>query len=123
MQFYNDPEGLSGSYYVAVTTATGEKLRTCDKVIVRTTSTKPKISIYPNPVKRNESTTVSFSGFKDEKMQASTLIVYNINGEKVYVNEHISKTVQLRMNLPAGIYLGNMVTSDNEVYSFKMVIE
>jgi hypothetical protein len=122
-QFYYDSEGLSGTYSVAVTTTTGEKLKTCDKIIVRTTPTKPKISIYPNPVKRNQSTIVSFSGIEKEKIESSRLVVYKISGEKVYTNEHISTTTQLRINLPAGIYIGNVVTSDKEVYSFKVVIE
>jgi hypothetical protein len=122
-QFYNDPDGLSGSYSVAVTTTNGEKLRTCDKVIVRTTPTKSKISVYPNPIKRNESSIISFSGIEKEEIESSTLVVYKMSGEKVYTNEHMSMTTQLRINLPAGIYIGNVVTSDKEVYSFKVVIE
>jgi hypothetical protein len=119
-QFYNDPDGLIGAYSLKVTTTDNQTLYTCSKVL-NVPLTK-KISVFPSPLKMNQSCTVKLTGMSDTELAGSELSVYSIQGILVYHSTKVEKINSLYLPSIDGMYLGNVTTKDGQVFPFKVIV-
>ena len=120
-QFYNDPNGLVGTYSLKVITTSGETLYTCGKTLNIPLNKNAKLSVYPNPVKSSENFTVEISNLNTEDLQGAVLNIYNPLGVLVYSSDNV-KTVNY-INLPKGDqYAGVLVTRSGKIYTYKVIV-
>ncbi|WP_395052853.1 T9SS type A sorting domain-containing protein [Flavobacterium sp.] len=76
-------------------------------------------SIYPNP--NNGNFTLSINNDSFEK---ATLIMYDVLGKKILNQDLFTKeTIIKTHNLSKGVYFAKITTSDNEVFTKKIVVE
>ena len=120
-QFYCDPAGLVGSYFLKVTTTDGKTLYSCPKAF-NTPSTKSVI-VSPNPLKTNQSCTVKVTGFQEEELENAVLSVFDMNGLRVYHSSKVSQSNSMRLPAVPGIYIGHVTTANEAKYVFKVVVE
>jgi len=118
-QFYVDPNGLTGSYSVKLTTTNGNTLYSCPIVLNRS-SVKAQVTTFPNPVKENESFTVQLTGLTDDQLKVSKLSVYNIQGICVYETSVVMNLNQFNLSL-SGAYIGHLTTTGID-YVFKIIV-
>ena len=116
-----DISGLTAGYYeVTVTDANG-----CYVVIdtdLENTSlssvgelTDGEVSVYPNPVKDNA--TINWAG-----NDVDYLTITNMSGQ-VITNENVSMTSTFAVsNLNAGVYMVNLITSNNQKLTKKFIV-
>ena len=119
-QFYNDLDGLIGSYSLQVTTTDGHTLFTCPKVL--DVPLVKKVSIYPSPVRTNQSCTVKLTGMLDVELEGADLTVYSIQGVCVYHTTKVEKLNTIILPPVEGIYLGYVTTSKGEKFPFKVTV-
>ena len=118
-QFYVDPDGLTGSYSLKLTTTNGNTLYSCPIVLNRS-SVKAQVTTFPNPVKENEPCTVQLTGLTDDQLKVSKLSVYNIQGICVYETSVVMNLNQFNLAL-SGAYIGHLTTSGID-YVFKIIV-
>ena len=119
-QFYNDLDGLIGSYSLQVTTTDGQTLFTCSKVL--NVPLKEKISVFPSPLKMNQPCTVELTGMSDTDLAGSELSVYSVQGILVYHSTKVEKLNSIYLPTIDGMYLGNVTTKDGQVFPFKVIV-
>jgi hypothetical protein len=90
-------------YHAALTTAEGEKLRTCPAK--PSTLTLKTLVAYPNPVHSGELLRLD-TGMSDEQLQGAELRIYSVTGTLV-LRQKITggNPVELQLNLPSGVYV------------------
>ncbi len=120
-QFYNDPDGLIGSYSLDLITIDGQHLTTCSKEF--NIPLNKSISVYPNPVSSNSKCTVRMNGFDEEELLGSQLSIFNSFGAKVFYTEDVIKENVLLLQLKNGVYVGYVTTETGSKYSFKILIQ
>ncbi|WP_461643850.1 MBG domain-containing protein [Labilibaculum euxinus] len=120
-QFYNDPDGLVGSYSLDLITIDGQHLTTCSKEF--NIPLNKSISVYPNPISSNGKCTVRMNGFEEDELLGSQLSIFNSFGAKVFYTEDVIKENVLLLQLKNGVYVGNVTTETGSKYSFKILIQ
>ncbi|MDM8161484.1 T9SS type A sorting domain-containing protein, partial [Labilibaculum sp. K2S] len=120
-QFYNDPDGLVGSYSLDLITIDGQHLTTCSKEF--NIPLNKSISVYPNPVSSNGKCTVRMNGFEEDEVLGSQLSIFNSFGAKVFYTEDVIKENVLLLQLKKGVYVGHVTTETGSKYSFKILIQ
>jgi hypothetical protein len=120
-QFYNDPEGLVGTYSVKVTTTDGQTLYTCEKVL--NLASARKVAAYPNPLKKEQECTVQMTGFNNDDFENSELTVFNMQGIRVYHSTNVQKTNYINFKALPGVYVGQFTSADGATHSFKIIVE
>jgi Secretion system C-terminal sorting domain len=87
--------------------------------LATTTFTTNSFSIYPNP--NNGTFTVAINNDSFEK---ATLNMYDVLGKKILNQDLFAKETTIKTdNLAKGVYFAKITTSDNEVFTKKIVIE
>jgi hypothetical protein len=119
-QFYNDLDGLIGSYSLQLKTTDGQTLYTCPKVL--DIPLIKKVSIYPSPVRTNQSCTVKLTGMLDVELEGADLTVYSIQGVCIYHTTKVEKLNTIILPPVVGIYLGYVTTSKGEKFPFKVTV-
>jgi hypothetical protein len=119
-QFYNDLDGLIGSYSLEVTTTDGQTLYTCSKVL--NVPLIKKLSVFPSPLKVNQPCTVKFTGMSDTELEGSELSVYSVQGILVYHSIKVENSNSIYLPAIDGMYLGNVTTKDGQVFPFKVIV-
>ena len=119
-QFYNDPDGLIGAYSLKVTTTDGQTLYTCSKVL--NIALTKKISVFPSPLRMNQSCTVKLTGMSDADLEGSELSVYSMQGILIYHSTKVEKLNSVYLPSIDGMYLGNVTTKDGQVFPFKVIV-
>lgn len=117
-QFYNDPEGISGSYFLDVITNEGELLRTCPQLYEDVDTRNASLSVYPNPVVSDQGVTVRFDQITDLDLEGAILSVYTINGALVHKTDDVNQSNTIF--LPAGSFVGTVNTKAGQQYVFKI---
>jgi hypothetical protein len=121
-QYYNDPNGLVGTYSLKVKTVTGQDLQTCSKVLNIPKAKKVSVSVYPNPMRANQESTVKISGMSDEEMQGAVMSVYNVQGVQVYATRNVVQTNSLTLSGLAGAYVGHIITAKGNDYVYRILL-
>jgi len=119
-QFYNDPDGLIGSYSLKVTTIDGQTLFTCSKVL--NIPVIKKVSVYPSPVKMNQTTTVKVAGMSDAELDGAEMSIYTTQGTCIYHSTKVEKLNSISLPPTVGMYVGRVTTSKGEEFSFKVMV-
>lgn len=98
-QELREPSGLSGTYYLIVTTKWGVEVVSNELVFG---STKSAFTVYPNPVRSGSSVTAKIDG---ELTHGSVITVYDSNGRQLLIKENIGHENRIEVNsLVHGIY-------------------
>ena len=121
-QFYKDPNGLSGTYYAQLKTATGQTVNTCSKALSIKKSAQASVSVYPNPARAGQELTVKLSGFADEELQGAVLTVYSTQGVPVLTSRKVEQENRITLSGTDGVYMGRIATADGQVLTFKVVL-
>lgn len=109
-QYYNDLEGVVGTYSLDVVTKYGDTLHVCGKDFEQLL---PEFSItaYPVPAVANEELTIQVMGLNADQLSHAKLVVYSIDGTIMY--KDFDGLFELNtLTLPIGDYVG-VVTVDN----------
>jgi len=121
-QYYNDPNGLVGSYSLKLKTVAGQELQTCSKVLNIPKAKKVSVSVYPNPMRANQESTVKISGMNDEEMQGAVMSVYNVQGVQVYATRNVVQINSLTLSGLDGAYVGHIITAKGNDYVYRILL-
>ncbi len=119
-QFYNDPNGLVGSYSLKVTTVDGQVLYSCDKYL--NIPLAQKVTAYPSKIVGNQVLTVKVTGMMDEDLEGATLSVYTMQGVRVYRSTEVKVSNSVTLPSIDGMYLGRVITSTGKEFQFKVIV-
>jgi len=121
-QFYNDPAGLVGAYSLKLKTIGGQDLQTCPKILNISKVNKVSVSVYPNPMRANQESTVKISGLSDEELQGAVMSVYNIQGIRVYTTKKVEQLNSLILQNLDGSYVGHIITAKGNDYVYRILL-
>jgi hypothetical protein len=121
-QFYCDPNGLNGSYFVQVITTNGETLKTCPATYYNTGNKKAALTVSPNPVVSGQTFTIEISGVDEDDLRGSVLHVYNILGSKVFTLNKVKVLNHLSINGQYGNYIVHLTTPEGKKLEGKIII-
>jgi copper chaperone CopZ len=119
-QFYNDLDGLIGSYSLRVITTNKDTLYTCSKEL--NIPLIKKLSVFPSPLKVNQPCTVKLTGMSDTELEGSEMSVYSVQGIIVYHSTKVERLNSIYLPAIDGMYLGNVTTKDGQVFPFKVIV-
>jgi len=119
-QFYCDQDGLVGSYSLKLTTTDGQTLFSCPKLL--NIPLAQKISVYPSPVKINESCTVKLAGMQAEDLDGAELSVYSMQGVRIYHSTKVEKVNSIILPPIDGMYVGHVTTAKGKEFLFKIIV-
>ena len=121
-QYYSDPNGLVGAYSVQLHRTNGSEFNTCPKVLNIPLKKKVTVSVYPNPVKVNQTSMVKISGLSDEELYGAVMDIYNIQGMKVYSTVKVEQLNSLNIQNQDGVYMGHVLTANGSDYLFRILL-
>ena len=125
-QFYHEPGGLKGCYYVVLTLASGGTETSCEKCYDNTKlATKDwKLSVYPNPSKQGSNATGILSSNDDVRYDGSlNVTIHNMNGAEVLRMNKVEGQFDVEtIQLAPGIYNVKVVTEEGKIYNEKMIV-
>lgn len=121
-QYYSDPNGLVGTYSLKVTTINGQEYYSCPKVLNTPIKTKVSVSIYPNPVKVNQVSTVKISGLSEAELQGAEMSIYTIQGIEVYSTSEVNELNPVTLPFKDGVYIGRIKTTQGNSYSYQILL-
>ncbi|NEW84754.1 MAG: T9SS type A sorting domain-containing protein, partial [Mariniphaga sp.] len=121
-QFYNDKNGLVGSYSLKVKTIGGQDLYSCPKILNITKAKKVSVGVYPNPMRANQASTVKITGMSDDELQGAVMSVYNIQGIKVYSTQNVQQNNTLILQNLDGSYVGHIITAKGNDYVYRILL-
>jgi hypothetical protein len=121
-QFYNDPEGLSGSYFAKVITTDNDSLQTCPLTIANNNSTLVTMEVYPNPVNGSQNITARINGMTNQELQGSTLTIFNSQGELIYKSDQVSVLNSLNISREDGLHEIQLVTASHKKITWKVIV-
>ncbi|BDX37713.1 hypothetical protein CYCD_10680 [Tenuifilaceae bacterium CYCD] len=121
-QYYCDPSGLSGSYFVQVTTTDGKTLETCPAVYNMVTKKIITLIVYPNPAVSGQTFTVQVNGVSDEDITGATLQIYSIQGLVLYKTSKVEILNHVNLNNLPGNYIVRITTAKGKMVEGKVVL-
>ncbi len=121
-QYYNDPAGLVGTYSLKLVSKTGEEIMTCPKVLNIPKKTKVGVSVYPNPMKAYQHSTVRISGLTIEDLQGAVMTVYNMAGVPVYTTAKVEELTPLTIQNADGIYVVHVITKSGDDLVYRILL-
>jgi hypothetical protein len=89
-------------YHTALTTATGEPLRTCPAP--PEAMAMENLTAYPNPLRSGDVLRLDM-GMDAASLEGAEVFVYSMAGELLLRQKAAGNPVELRLNLPMGIYI------------------
>lgn len=122
-QFYQQTGGLSGTYYVVLTTTEGLVYRSCDTTFVLAqTVSDVRIKVYPVPARPHQTLMVELP-FDELQLSAGYLEVFNSQGMKVYQTNQITEYTSMPAMVVQGVYLVRFTATDGQQYVSKFIVE
>ena len=121
-QFYNDPLGLVGAYSLKLKTVGGQDLQTCPRVLNIPKVKKVSVSVYPNPMRANQESTIKITGISNEELQGAVMSVYNIQGIRVYSTKTVEQINSLTLQNLDGSYVGHIITAKGNDYVYRILL-
>jgi len=119
-QFYQDPDGLTGSYSVELTTVDGQTLSSCSKSF--TGNKQVRVTAYPNPVNAHQYLTVKISGLEVSSLENASLVIFNVSGVEVYHSTKVESLNSVILPGIPGVYIGHIHTVSGNDYQFKVIV-
>jgi len=80
-----------------------------------------KISVYPNPVKANQSCTIKISGMNDQQLEGARMSIYNIQGVRIFYSTKVGKLNVFSIPTKDNLFMGYITTENGRNYMFKVV--
>ncbi len=122
-QFYNDLQGLSGTYHAVVTTVSGQTLEICPVTYnVATIKAMVSLKTYPNPAFPGNTIKIEIEGLSDEQLKGAVLSVFSNRGEKISSSAKVETVNTIASGNNAGIYFVRLATADGNVITQKITI-
>ena len=123
-QFYCDPQGLSGSYYVVTTTTDGATLRTCPVTFyANASSRKAGVKVYPNPAVSGLPFGVEITGVNEQNLSDAVLRIFSNQGILMYETSEVKSHNQVTLNVGTyGVYLIRIISPTGVDLSDKVTI-
>lgn len=123
-QFYQDPYGWVGTYYVKLIAVDGNEFYSCPKVLnIPLRSAKVDISVYPNPLRTNQSCTVDLTSVSKENLLGAVLRVYDFKGVEVYKTSDLEPFTTLSFANVQGVYLIRITMADGSTQTYKLIVK
>jgi len=120
-QFYQEIGGLNGCYSVELRLKAGGRIRSCDRCAYKTPK-ETSLSIYPNPSRQGSSIIVDFTPPK-ETVSIETVEIITPNGQRIATQSVNGKLFEIETaNLPAGMYILKITTTDKQIFNEKIVV-
>jgi hypothetical protein len=108
-QYFTDPDGLNGTYYVRAYYADGSYTETCP-IVIHGVASVSKVYAYPNPLMKGNVLKVH-TGVQEGNAKNSRIIIYNIMGEMVYQGVASGSETEIPTTLRSGKYVLKVVHS------------
>jgi hypothetical protein len=122
-QFYNDIQGLSGTYHAVVTTVSGQTLEICPATYnVATIKAMVALKTYPNPVASGNTINIEIEGLGEEQLKGAVLSVFSNRGEKILSSNKVETVNAITSGNTAGVYFVRLATADGNVITQKITI-
>src|SRR5664280_2068325 len=118
LQYYYQPGGLSGNYYVVVFNKKGE--RGISNKIELPNSYNKSLNIYPNPSNTFKETTIELN-LSDEELIDSHVIIYSVKGVTIQKIENLQKIMTFQLSYQ-GTYIVQLQSKNGEVKETKKII-
>lgn len=118
--YYTNPEGLQGSYFVRAYRTDGTYDQSC-AVTFDTVTRSSIVNIYPTHVERSHYMNVE-SDERGDSYVGGTVELYNLSGGKVYAQRLHSPKSEIAMNIPTGVYIVVVTSSDGKQRKTEKVI-
>jgi len=121
-EYYSDPEGLSGSYFIRAYFADGS-YHESKRLLFGEVSTRSltSVSVYPTVVERSHYINVE-SDEQGDSYIGGMVELYNLSGGKVYAQRLLTPQFQIPVNQPAGVYLLQVSAPDGRRKTEKIVV-
>ncbi|MBP5682707.1 MAG: BspA family leucine-rich repeat surface protein [Bacteroidales bacterium] len=118
-QFYNELDGLNGTYYAIVTDTDGNEFKTCSlEVTKQIVNSAPRVNVFPNPAVAGEQITLQLENI--DISNGVELLIFTSSGSFIKRIENAQHTNYL--TLSKGGYMGYAVY-DGEKIAFKIMVE
>ena len=121
-QFYNDPPGLSGTYYAQLLTKNGDVVVTCPVTINHTGSGRIHVNAYPNPSTNGQSINLNITGLNDDDLSGALLTIINNQGKIIYQDENVKTFNSLNLQGNSGIYFIRITTKEGREFTNKLIL-
>lgn len=107
LQFYCDPNGVSGIYSVEAGTVQGSKVKICGAEFTTeeqavTKSLVKKVEVYPNPATSLHPINVQLVNLSENEIKNANMVIINSIGNKVMQLKDLSE--EFEISLPKGSY-------------------
>jgi len=80
-----------------------------------------KISVYPNPLKANQTCTIKISGMTDQELDGARMSIYNVQGVRIFYTTKVRKLNVLSVPTKDNLFMGYITTESGQNYTFKVV--
>lgn len=118
-QFYNELDGLDGTYYAMVTDIDGNEFKTCPLTVnKKIDSSAPRVNVYPNPATPGEQITLQLENM--DVSRGVSLLIFTSSG--TFVKRIDNAQTSNYLTLSKGGYMGYAVYKGENV-SFKILVE
>ena len=119
-QFYQELGGLKGCYSVELALKGGKKEFSCERCLDKTSKT---LSVYPNPVKQNESVKVVYYQEDNSKSETLSIEMYSMDGKIVFSGQMVEGQYEIPTHgLSQGVYTILLHTKNARVDTKKIVV-
>ena len=119
-QYYYNPEGFSGFYYVVASTAKGTSYFSCVLDYEFVPKSKDSGRVYPVPVAQNEPITIVLPS--STKKAIGQLTIVNSLGQTISTETVNSNEIVKYMNAPQGIYLLDYSENGESLWTEKIIV-
>jgi len=119
--YYTDPSGLKGAYSVRAYYSDGTYDESCS-IYYEVTTRSSSVSVYPNPVVRNNYLTVE-SDEVGESYEGGILHLYDLSGRQIYTSRIKTALIQIPMNYPAGNYVLQIIHPSGKFTTKRIIIK
>lgn len=111
-QFYYQPNGLSGRYYVEAFNANGER-GFSNLIDISSIQQSKSLNIYPNPANIDEKITVEMK-LSQKELNGSSITIYSVNGETIRKMNNLQDRMTLQFN-KQGTYILQLLSKEGIV--------
>jgi hypothetical protein len=111
--WYSETAPLNGMFYVVITSKNGAQLQTCPITCTGSSTVSGGIKVYPNPVTRGATTTVTCA-YSDAALQGARLLITDNTGVQWQQLTNVHPTNQVSLPSSAGVYIITLIVSNGQ---------